>query len=52
MQVFHETMYKSLFIQSRGVLSKELEKHPRSGRPIRRSVRNTVTGKTGFEGCP
>ena len=52
MQVSHEPMYKSLFLQFRGVLSKELEKRPRSGRPIRRSVRNTVTGQTGFEGRP
>jgi len=45
MQVSHETIYKSLFIQSRGVLAKELQKHLCSGRPIRRSVHNTVTGQ-------
>jgi IS30 family transposase len=45
MRVSHETIYKSLFIQSRGVLAKELQKHLRSGRPIRRSVHNTVKGQ-------
>lgn len=45
MRVSHETIYKSLFIQSRGVLAKELQQHLRSGRPIRRSVHNTVTGQ-------
>jgi len=45
MLVSHETIYKSLFIQSRGVLAKELQKHLRSGRPIRRSIHNTVTGQ-------
>lgn len=41
----HETIYKSLFVQSRGVLAKELQKHLRSERPIRRSVHNNVTGQ-------
>lgn len=45
MRISHETIYKSLFIQSRGVLGKELQKHLRSQRPIRRSVHNTVTGQ-------
>jgi len=45
MRVSHETISKSLFIQSRGVLAKELQKHLRSQRPIRRSVHNTVTGQ-------
>jgi IS30 family transposase len=45
MRVSHETIYKTLFIQSRGVLTKELQRHLRSGRPIRRSVHNTVTGQ-------
>jgi transposase, IS30 family len=37
MQVSHETIYKSLFIQARGVLKKELAKHLRTRRPIRRA---------------
>ncbi|MEU9837454.1 hypothetical protein AB0D67_38465 [Streptosporangium sp. NPDC048047] len=41
----HETIYKSLFIQARGLLAKELTKHLRSGRPTRRNVHNTVTGQ-------
>ncbi len=41
--VSHETIYKSLFIQSRGVLAKDLQQHLRSGRPIRRNVHNTTT---------
>jgi IS30 family transposase len=35
--VSHETIYRSLFVQARGVLKKELMKHLRTGRPIRRS---------------
>lgn len=45
MRVSHETIYKSLFIQSRGVLAKELQRHLRTRRSIRRSVHNTVTGQ-------
>jgi IS30 family transposase len=37
MRVFHETIYRSLFIQARGVLKKELLGHLRSKRRIRRS---------------
>ena len=42
-RVSHETIYESLFVQSRGVLAKELQKHLRSGRPTRRNVHNTVS---------
>lgn len=45
MRVSHETIYRSLFIQSRGVLAKELQKHLRSRRPIRRCIHNTVKGQ-------
>jgi hypothetical protein len=37
MQVSHETIYRSLFIQARGVLKKELVAHLRSRRMMRRS---------------
>jgi len=37
MRVSHETIYRSLFIQARGVLKKELVGHLRSKRRIRRS---------------
>ena len=40
--VSHETIYRSLFVQARGVLKKELMKHLRSGRPIRRSRHATA----------
>jgi IS30 family transposase len=36
-QVSHETIYRSLFVQARGVLKKELVGHLRSKRTIRRS---------------
>lgn len=37
MQVSHETIYKSLFIQTRGVFNKKLRKHLRTGRKFRQS---------------
>lgn len=37
MQISTETIYKSLFIQARGVLKKELQKHLRSQRRMRRA---------------
>ena len=37
MRVSHETIYKSLFIQARGVLREELKKHLRSKRMFRRA---------------
>jgi IS30 family transposase len=45
MRILHETIYKSLFVQSRGVLAKELQKHLRSRRPTRRNVHNIVSGQ-------
>jgi IS30 family transposase len=36
-QVSHETIYRSLFIQARGALKKELQQHLRTQRAIRRS---------------
>lgn len=36
-QVSHETIYKSLFVQARGVLKKELMQYLRSKRTVRRS---------------
>jgi IS30 family transposase len=37
MQISHETIYRSLFIQARGVLKKELLEHLRTRRTLRRS---------------
>jgi IS30 family transposase len=42
MRVSHETIYRSLFIQARGVLKKELLGHLRSKRRIRRSQHSRV----------
>jgi IS30 family transposase len=44
MRVSHETIYRSLFIQARGVLKKELIAHLRSKRRIRRSQKSRVSG--------
>jgi IS30 family transposase len=41
-QVSHETIYRSLFIQARGVLKKELLEHLRGRRTIRRSRHATM----------
>src|SRR5450755_1687888 len=42
MRVSHETIYRSLFIQARGVLKKELMGHLRSKRRIRRSQHSHI----------
>jgi IS30 family transposase len=42
--VSHETIYRSLFVQARGVLKKELLGHLRSKRTIRRSKRADPNG--------
>ena len=44
MQISHETIYRSLFIQTRGVLKKELLKHLRTNRTIRQSKHNNTKG--------
>ena len=43
-RVSHETIYRSLFVQARGVLKKELLGHLRSRRTIRRSKRAGLNG--------
>lgn len=45
MQVSHETIYKSLFIQARGALKKELLQHLRKSRAMRRSRHKTLKGE-------
>jgi IS30 family transposase len=42
MRVSHETIYRSLFIQARGALKKELLEHLRSKRRIRRSQHSHI----------
>ena len=44
-QVSHETIYKSLFIQARGALKKELLAHLRRTRAMRRSRHHTQKGE-------
>ena len=41
-QVSHETIYRSLFIQARGVLKKELQCYLRSQRAIRRAKQHSI----------
>ena len=45
MRVSPETIYRSLYIQTRGVLKKELIKHLRRHRPIRRSRHYSTAGQ-------
>lgn len=45
MRVSHETIYRSLFIQARGVLKKELVGHLRSRRMMRRSKKASTDGQ-------
>ena len=40
--VSHETIYRSLFIQARGVLKKELQRYLRTQRAIRRSKHHSI----------
>lgn len=45
MQVSHETIYRSLFVQGRGVLKRELMQHLRSRRVMRRAKALTHKGR-------
>ncbi len=45
MQISHETIYRSLFVQARGVLKKELVAHLRTRRAIRRSQNSRTRGQ-------
>jgi IS30 family transposase len=45
LHVSHETIYKTLYVQARGALKKELQKHLRSQRVMRRSKHATLKGK-------
>lgn len=51
MHMSHETIYRSLFIQARGVLKKKLVKHLRSKRKIRRA-RHTSTDEQPRSSIP
>jgi IS30 family transposase len=45
LRVSHETIYLSLFVQSKGLLRKELSKELRTGRGVRRAGRISVRGQ-------
>jgi IS30 family transposase len=45
LRVSHETIYRTLFVQARGVLKKELIKHLRSRRVMRQARRATTKGQ-------
>lgn len=44
LRVSHETIYRSLFIQARGVLKKELQQHLRTQRVFRQSRHSNIRG--------
>jgi IS30 family transposase len=56
MQVSHETVYRTLFVQSRGALKQELKAHLRTKRNIRRSRNPAPSRRVGrgqiVEGAP
>jgi IS30 family transposase len=45
LHVSHETIYRTLFIQARGVLKRELQQHLRSQRTVRRARTATRSGQ-------
>jgi IS30 family transposase len=47
MQVSHETIYRSLFIQTRGVLKKQLRAHLRTARQMRQAKGGTTKSGLG-----
>ena len=47
MQISHETIYKSLFVQARGVLKKQLMVHLRRRRQLRQARRGTTKQRLG-----
>jgi len=44
LHVSHETIYRSIFVQTRGVLKKELQKHLRTRRVFRQSRHSNIGG--------
>ena len=46
MRVSHETLYRTLFVQARGVLKKELLQHLRTRRKMRRAKTSTFKGQS------
>ena len=52
MQVSHETIDRSVFVQSRGVLKTSLLRHLRRRRTMRRSTHATTKGQPGSHRAP
>jgi IS30 family transposase len=50
MWVSHETIYKSLYVQSRGALKRELTSHLRTGRTLRKPRRQAAQRRERFAG--
>lgn len=49
LHVSHETIYRTLFIQARGALKKQLQRHLRSGRVMRHARKATHKGQTRYQ---
>ncbi len=52
LHVSHETIYRSLFVQSRGVLKRELIAHLRRPRPLRRPRQQVTRARQRNHGIP
>jgi IS30 family transposase len=50
MQVSHETIYQSLYVQGRGALRRDLAKHLRTGRALRKPHRNSEERRPRIRG--
>jgi len=51
MSIPHETMYKSLFIQTRGVLREDVKKHLRMKRMFRRAKNHQTLSRGNIQGA-
>jgi IS30 family transposase len=49
LHVSHETIYRTLFVQARGALKKQLQRHLRSGRVMRHARTATRKGQTRYQ---
>jgi IS30 family transposase len=49
LQISHESIYRTLFVQARGALKKELQRHLRSGRVMRHARTASRKGQTRYQ---